>query len=129
MRHAKFPAQTTWSGILITQAIAALVCVGVPVLVTLMAPVTVLEFRKTEARVDVGVERYVLLFVPWRMQLVVGVKELRADVTKEFRYKNTRENRMKDRVGHTNLATGQVALMGDGPEAICELPSLRVVAV
>lgn len=102
------------------QAIVALVCLGVPVLVTYMAPVTVLEYRKSDAGVDATVVRYVLLAVPWRTQHVANVTGLRADVTEQFRYRNTKENRMKDRVGHTNLATGQVALMGDGPEVIVQ---------
>jgi hypothetical protein len=102
------------------QAIVALVCLGVPVLVTFMAPLTTLEYRKSASGVDATVVRYVLLAVPWRTQHVTNVRELRADVTEEFRYKNTKENRMKDRVGHTNLATGQVALMGDGPEVIVQ---------
>jgi hypothetical protein len=106
----------TW----IMQAVVALVCLGVPVLVTFMAPVTTLEYRKSATGVDASVVRYVLLVVPWRTQHVTNVTALRADVTEEFRYKNTKENRMKDRVGHTNLATGQVALMGDGPEVIVQ---------
>lgn len=104
----------------IMQAIVALVCLGVPVLVTLMAPVTVLEYRKSSAGVDARVVRYVLLVVPWRTQDVANVQSIRADVTEQFRYKNTKENRMKDRVGHTSLATGQVALVGDGPEVIVQ---------
>jgi hypothetical protein len=105
---------------LITQAIAALVCIGVPLLVTYMAPVSVLEYRKSATGVDLRIVRYVLLFVPWRTQEIASVTSLRADVTKEFRYKNTKENRMKDRVGHTNLATGQVAIVNAGPEVIVQ---------
>ena len=118
--QAKLPPATSWTGVLITQAIAALVCLGVPLLVTFMAPVSVLEYRKSETGVDVRIVRYVLLVVPWRTQDIAGVSAFRADVTKEFRYKNTKENRMKDRVGHTNLATGQVAIVSAGPETIVQ---------
>jgi hypothetical protein len=118
--QAKLTPPTTWIGVLITQAIAALVCLGVPTLVTFMAPVSVLEYRKSATGIDVRIVRYVLLAVPWRTQEIAAVSGLRADVTKEFRYKNTKENRMKDRVGHTNLATGQVAIMSDGPEVIVQ---------
>lgn len=118
--QAKLTPPTTWAGVLITQGIAALVCIGVPLLVTFMAPVSVLEYRKSGSGVDVRIVRYVLLAVPWRTQEIANVSELRADVTKEFRYKNTKENRMKDRVGHTNLATGQVAIVSGGPEVIVQ---------
>lgn len=118
--RANLSPPTTWTGVAITQAIAALVCIGVPLLVTFMAPVSVLEYRKAGEGVDVRIVRYVLLFVPWRTQDIANVREFRADVTKEFRYKNTKENRMKDRVGHTNLATGQVAIVSTGPETIVQ---------
>lgn len=115
-QSGRAPETANW----VMQAVVALVCLGIPVLVTYMAPVTVLEYRKTATGVNATIVRYVLLAVPWRTQHVANVTRLRADVTEEFRYKNTKENRMKDRVGHTNLATGQVALISDGPEVIVQ---------
>lgn len=117
---AKPPSPVSRTATVAMQIVVGVVCLVLPVLVTLMAPVTVLEYRKSAAGVDVGVVRYVLLFVPWRTQHVANATAVRADVTQEFRYKNTRENRQKDRVGHTNLATGQVAILGDGPEVIVQ---------
>jgi hypothetical protein len=111
---------TSWRGVLIAQSVAFLGCVIVPVMVTLMAPVTVLEYRKTGTEAQVLIVRYVLLFVPWRTQEIAGVTEIRADVTERKVLKDTKENRRKDQVGHVQLATGQVAVLGAGPPAIVQ---------
>jgi hypothetical protein len=89
----KLEPGSTWTGTVIAHGVAFLGCVIVPVLITLMAPVTVLEFRKSGPETSV-IDRKVL--------------------------KDTKENRRKDQVGHVQLATGQVAIMSAGPNVIVQ---------
>lgn len=112
--------RTTLKGAIITQIIAALVFVGVPILITLMAPFTDVALEKTGSTAKVTITRYVLVFIPWRTKQIEHVKDARADVTAEFRYKNDVENRRKGRAGAVSLATGQVAFINDGPEVIAQ---------
>ena len=51
---------------LITQTIAVVFFVVVPVVITLVAPLSTIVFRKADSATDVVVQRYVLMFVPWR---------------------------------------------------------------
>ncbi len=113
-------AGTTLKSAIITQVIAALVFVGVPILVTLMAPFTDLALQKTGSTARVTVTRYVLVFIPWRTQQIEQVKELRADVTPEFRYRNDAENRRKGRAGAVSHATGQVTIISGGPDVVAQ---------
>lgn len=116
----KLDPKTAFQNVFVTQAIAIICFVIVPGLVTLVAPRSTLEFRQSGDGVDVTVQRYVFLVVPWRTQIVAHATDIRADVTETTRYKDTRENRQKDRVGHTNLATGQVAILSAGPDVIVQ---------
>ena len=110
---------SSWSSVAITQAIAIVVFVVVPIVITLVAPISTLEFQKSGAATEVVLRRYALIFVPWRTERVENVKRLRADITEEVHYANTAENRRRGRKG-TSYATGQLAIIGDGPEVIVQ---------
>lgn len=97
---------------LITQAIAVVCFVIVPVVITLVAPLSTITFQKAGTETNVIVRRYVLILVPWRTERIDNVRQIRADVTSQFRYADTSENRRKDRVGTTSHATGQVVITG-----------------
>ena len=111
---------TTLKGHIITQAIAIVVFVVVPAIITLIVPFTDLELRHTGAGATVTVKRYVLMFIPWQHKQITNVKALRVETTPEFRYQDTAENRRKGRAGAVSLATGQLVVVGDGPEVIVQ---------
>jgi hypothetical protein len=101
--------------VVITQAIAILVFVIVPVVLTLMAPLSNIEFRKSEAGISATVVRYTLMFIPWRTERFEQVTGIRADITEAKRYQGTSEERRKGQKGY-RLATGQVAILHAGPK-------------
>ncbi|MBL8700701.1 MAG: hypothetical protein JNK67_20175 [Alphaproteobacteria bacterium] len=109
------------AGRIVTQAIAFAVFVVLPVVITLVAPLSTIEFRKSNGASSVTVQRYVLIFVPWRTTHVDNVARLRADITAEKHYRGTVEERRKGQSG-TSYSTGQVAILGAGsePEAIVQ---------
>jgi hypothetical protein len=109
-------AETSLKGAIITQAIAAIVFVGVPIVVTLMAPFTDLAFERTGATARVTVTRYVLVFIPWQTRQVDGVRQLRVDRTSQVHYRDTAEERRKGRANATSFATATLALVNGGPE-------------
>jgi hypothetical protein len=101
--------------VVITQAIAILVFVIVPVVLTLMAPLSNIEFRKSELGISATVVRYTLMFIPWRTERFEQVTGIRADITEAKRYQGTSEERRKGQKGY-RLATGQVAILHAGPK-------------
>jgi ABC-type sugar transport system permease subunit len=103
----------------ITQAIAIVFFVIVPIVITLMVPLTNIEFRNSETGATVTVHRYVLIFIPWKTQQITNVTRVRADITAEKHYRGTSEERRKGQSG-VRVATGQVAIIGDGPEVIVQ---------
>lgn len=107
------------AAVLVTQAIAIVVFVILPTVITLMVPFTDLEFRNTDSGLEATVRRYVLIFIPWKTERVTHVTRVRADITAEKHYQGTREERRKGQKG-VQLATGQVAIIGDGPEVIVQ---------
>lgn len=109
----------SFKNIAITQAIASIVFVLAPIAITLIAPLSTIEFERSGAAASVVVHRYVLMFLPWRTQRVENVTRIRADVTADMRYPDTAENRRKGRKG-TRYGTGQVAIIGEGPEVIVQ---------
>lgn len=118
---------TSLKGAIITQMIAALVFVGAPILITLIAPFTDIAFQKTGTTAQVAMTRYVLFFIPWQTKRIEHVRELRAETTSEFRYRDTAENRRKGRAGAVNHATGQLVIVGDGPEVVVQAsPELAI---
>lgn len=120
-------ADTSLKSTIITQTIAAIVFVGVPILITLIAPFTNIALQKTGSTASVTITRYVLVFIPWQTRQVEQVKELRAEVKPEFRYRNTAENRRMGRAGAVSHATGQIAIVSDGPDVIVQAsPELAV---
>lgn len=107
------------AGFLITQAIAFVGCVVVPVAITLVAPLSTLEFRRADGGIEVAVTRYALILVPWRTTRVGGVTQLRADITPEVHRQLTAEDRRKGRA-HVSYATGQLAILGEAPVVIVQ---------
>lgn len=106
----------TLKSILITQTIASLVFVGIPILLTYMAPLTSLRFDKTEQGVEAKVDRYLLMVIPWKHEDLVGVEAVRADVTAAKHYRGTSEERRKGQKGY-RLATAQIVLACGGMES------------
>lgn len=104
---------------IIVQTIAVVVFVIVPIVITLVAPLTDIEFHKTGSNASVSLKRHVLIFIPWQTKEVLNVKEVRADTTLEKRYQDTSENRRKGNKG-TSFATGQLVIISDGPEVIVQ---------
>ncbi len=113
-------AETTLKGAIITQAIAIVVFVGVPILITLMVPFSDLALRRTGPTASVTVTRYVLVFIPWRTQTIANVRAVRAEITAEKYHADTSENRRMGRAGATSVATGQLVIEGDGPDMIVQ---------
>lgn len=105
--------------VLVTQSIAVVGFVLVPLLITLMAPLSTIMFEKSGAGTTVVVHRYVLMFIPWQTERIDNVTRIHADITPEKRYRDTRENRRKGNIG-TRLATAQLEIVGDGPEVIVQ---------
>jgi len=105
---------------LITQAIAVVCFVVVPVVITLVVPLSTIVFERAGTKADVIVQRYVLMVVPWRTERIDNVTQIRADVSSQFRYADTAENRRKGRAGTVSYATGQVAIIGAGDELIVQ---------
>jgi hypothetical protein len=106
-------------GKVIAQAIAFLVFVIVPTAITLMIPLTGIQFQKSDAGTTAIVNRYVMIFFPWKTERVVNVQKVRADITAEKRYRGTSEERRKGQKG-IRFATGQVAIVADGREVIVQ---------
>lgn len=104
---------------IITQAIAIAFFVIAPILVTLLAPLTKLQFQHSQSGAAVTVVRYTLIFIPWRTERIQNATSVRADITAEKRYQGTSEERRKGQSG-IRVATGRVAIVSDGPEVIVQ---------
>lgn len=105
----------SFKSILVTQMIAVVVFVGVPVMLTLMAPLTSVRFQKAEQGTLAEVDRYLLMFIPWKHETVAGVQAVRAETTAEKRYRGTSEERSKGQKG-VRLATGQIVIVSGAIE-------------
>jgi ABC-type sugar transport system permease subunit len=109
------PAPSTLLGKIFTQVIAILFFFVVPIVITLVVPLTDLEFHKTDGNTSVKVKRYVLLFIPWKNEEALNVKSVRADITSEKIYQDTSENRRKGNEG-ISVSTGQLVFISEGSE-------------
>ena len=103
----------------ITQSIAIVFFVILPTVITLMVPLTNIEFKNAEAGATAKVVRYVLMFIPRKTERIENVKSLRADITAEKRYQGTSDEIRKDQKG-VRVSTGQVAIVSDGPEVVVQ---------
>ena len=112
-------AASTFFSIAITQAIAVVCFVVIPTAITLMAPLSTIQFKKTEKGNTVLVDRYLLIFIPWRQEQVENASKLHAEITEEKRYKGTSEERRKGQKG-IRLATGQVTVIGNDKELVVQ---------
>ena len=106
--------------VVITQAIAIVCFVVLPIVITLVVPFSTLELRRADDGIAATVTRYVLVFVPWRTQQIARVTQLRADISPEVHRQLTAEDRRKGRANVIH-ATGQVAIIGDGPHVIVQV--------
>lgn len=105
----------------ITQAIAVVCFVVMPVVITFVAPFSTLEFRRVAGDVDVVVTRYVLVFLPWRTQYVPQVARLRADI-KDAEHRHLTASERRKGYAQYSFATAQVAILGAGrPEVIVQV--------
>lgn len=101
--------------IVITQAIAIVFFVLLPILITFMTPLTDVEVSNTEQGTSVKVVRYILTFIPWKTELITNVSGVRADITERKHYANTSENRRKGNVG-VSVATGELVFITNDAE-------------
>ena len=101
--------------IVITQAIAIVFFVLLPVLITFMTPITDVEINNSEQGTSVKVVRYILTFVPWKTEHISNVSGIRADITARKRYADTSENRRKGNVG-VSVATGELVFITNDSE-------------
>lgn len=114
------PAKSTsLKSILVTQLIACVVFVGVPILLTFMAPLTSLSFKKSEQGMTATLDRYLLMVIPWKHETVVGTLSVEADVTEAKRYRGTVEERRKGQKG-IRLATAQIVIGSGGVETFIQ---------
>ena len=109
-----------FKNVLVTQLIAVVFFVIIPIILTLMAPFTDLTLRNAEQGVDISIKRYVLFFIPWKTENLDSVKSLVAEITAEKRYADTAENRRRGRVG-TSLATAQLVIQNSSEETIVQV--------
>lgn len=117
--QATFAKKTTLLGHVITQVIAIVVFVILPIVITLMVPFSTIVLDKSNGGTTVTVHRYVLVFIPWRTQRIESATGMRADITEEKHYRGTVEERRKGQKGW-RLATGQVAIVSGAPDVIVQ---------
>lgn len=111
MPHAQ--AKSTITSLIITQSIAILVFVLVPVVVTSMAPRTTIRLRRFNDRASAEVTRHTLLFVPLYTTTVEPLLDAESVVEGE---KAIKEDRQRNRKAATQIATGSVRLLGNDRE-------------
>lgn len=116
---SSIPKQSSVKDIVITQSIALALFVILPTVITLMAPFTNLEFKKSGSAVTATIVRYVLIFIPWKTEQIGNVSGVRADITAAKHYQGTAEERRKGQTG-VRVATGQIAILSDKPEVIVQ---------
>jgi hypothetical protein len=112
-------ANTSVKSRVITQAIAVIVFVVVPILITWMASLTRVDFAKTESGTTATIQRYVLIFIPWQTERVAGVSKVEADITPAKYYRGLRSERRNGRTG-VRLSTAIVTIIGDGSEVVVQ---------
>lgn len=109
------PKPTTLVGHIVTQAIAIVAFVLVPIAITLMAPLTTLEFRHSEAGTSVTAVRYLLMYIPWKTDRMVNATSVEADITAAKDIKRNREERRRRKPG-IQFATGRLIFISGAPE-------------
>jgi hypothetical protein len=115
--RAAIPESLT--NLVITQAIAFFCFIIVPTTITLMVPLTHLRMEHSNRVPTVTIRRYLLIFIPWRTEQIPKVTRIRAEITPEYRYRGTSEERRKGQKG-VRVATGQFAIVHDGPDVIVQ---------
>lgn len=111
MRHAQ--SKSTIRSLIITQSIAILVFVVVPVVVTFMAPRTTIRLRRSHDQVAAVVTRHTLLIVPLYTTTMEPLLDADSILQGE---KAIKEDRQRNRKATTQIATGSVRLTGNGQD-------------
>ncbi|MEZ4633222.1 MAG: hypothetical protein R2880_21335 [Deinococcales bacterium] len=114
-------APSTLSSVIITQAIAIFGFVIVPILITLVAPLSRVRVEYLDGKAVATITRYVLLFIPWKTERIEGVTGARADTTTTHTRKATSAERQRgDSSSKLVFATGQIALLRGEQESIVQ---------
>lgn len=103
-------SNSTFFSVVVTQAIAIVVFVVVPVLVTLMVPRTTIQLRRENGVASAYIIRHALLVVPAGKTTIAPLRNAESIVTGE---KQIKEDRVRRRKATTQLATGLVEISGD----------------
>ncbi len=109
MNDAPTTTKAWIKNLVVTQSIAIVGFVGVPILITLVASLTDIDFEHRENGIHARVTRYVLMYFPWKTDFVEDVSEVRASNTPAKYYRGTSEERRKGQKG-VQLETGQVII-------------------
>ncbi len=112
MRQDK--SKSSFTTLVITQSIAILVFVLVPVLVTFMAPRSTIELRRFNGTVSAEVTRHTLLFVPIYRTLVEPLLDAQ---TIRHESRSIKKDRTRNRKAATQIADGSVLLIGKSGES------------
>ena len=107
MRQKK--SKSSFATICITQSIAILVFVLVPVLVTTMAPRSTVQLRRISDNVSAEVTRHALLYVPIYRTKVESLVDAESIIHGD---KYIKEDRTRNRRATTQIANGSVLLIG-----------------
>ena len=120
----------TWSSIVVTQAIAIVGFVLVPMLVTVVVPRTTIVLRPVDDQVHAEVTKYALLCIPFRYEVLAPVTAVNAKV-RDAVYKSRldSEDRRKGRAKY-QAGDGVIILENPGGESwIQSTPADAVPAV
>jgi hypothetical protein len=112
MRQNK--SKSSFTTLILTQSIAILVFVLVPVLVTSMAPRSTIELRRFNGTVSAEVTRHTLLYVPIYRTIVEPLLDAES-IRHESR--SIKEDRTRNRKAATQIADGSVLLIGKSCES------------
>ena len=110
------PKPGLWSAV-ITQAIALAVCLGIPLLVTWMAPRTTIQLRWIDGVPAADITKYVLLVAPLPTDRLEPLQQVESIVTAEKKRTHlTSEDKRRGRGLGTTFADGSLKLGGAGRE-------------
>lgn len=107
------PKPATWSSIAVTQAIAIVGFVLVPMLVTMVVPRTTIVLRPVDDHVHAEVTKYALLCIPYRHEVLAPVTAATAKV-RDAVYKNRLDSEDR-RKGRAKYQAGDGAIILENP--------------
>ena len=105
--------KSAWLSQLITQSIALVVCLGVPAIVTWMAPRTTIHLQKVDELSIAEVTRYIFLVLPLPTVEIKPLQQAESIVTPEKKRTHlTSEDKRRGRKLGTTMADGSIKLIG-----------------